>query len=226
MIKLTQRKIIAVFVAVLGLYMLKSQQQKAEMTLQMPVLASKATSSTGVVKPQVASDRPAEPVLNVDTSMTSEDVKSLQPHLEQFVQLKSKVIKNTEEQKEFLSLLKDKRVLQWSKNILRARTTTHKVQQDQALTLVLESMKSGEGVAQEILAELIADNAVEDQSLDVQVRQHVAELKAEAMYEWASHAPAQAQEIANLLPGPVSRTIWRNVRLQQNNNLDESQLEL
>lgn len=99
-------------------------------------------------------------------------------------------------------------------------------QQMTALDILFDAMSSKSAdLAEKVLASVVEDRTIEDESLDSSSRQALAEVKAEVLYRWSSAEPEQADQIVSLLPGPVSQKIWGNVIEAQAQNAAESRLE-
>ena len=99
-------------------------------------------------------------------------------------------------------------------------------QQMTALDVLFDAMNSKSAdLAEKVLASVVEDRAIEDESLDTKRRQALAEVKAEVLYRWSAAEPEQVDQIVGLLPGPVSQKIWGNVIETQAQNAAESLLE-
>ena len=96
-------------------------------------------------------------------------------------------------------------------------------EQDVAVDILLDALKDGDSrAAEEALREVVKDEQVEDGTLSGGVREQLAGVKAEVLYQWSAMVPSGASELARLLPGPVSQKIWQNVLNMQSQNLAES----
>lgn len=153
------------------------------------------------------------------------DINELKPQMESFMLLNKKIIKTDDEKEQFASLLKDSRTLKNVRGLLLRPTKTDADLQNQALDLVIESLKAGQSEALDVLASFVADPSLELGGQDASVQQFKAELKAQALLEWSSQQPQQSQYIESILPGPISKRIWQNVMAHQNNNVAESESE-
>ena len=94
-------------------------------------------------------------------------------------------------------------------------------QQYQAIDALVASAVAGTAEAQTQLRGIVSDKQIEDASLPQPVRENLAGIKAEVLYNWTSRAPAAANDIADSLPGPVSEKIWQNVKDTQSRNANE-----
>ena len=96
-------------------------------------------------------------------------------------------------------------------------------EQNAAIDMLLDALKSGDSeVAVDVLRSVVTDGQVEDESIDRSTRENLAGIKAEVLFQWSALKPAQASELASLLPGPISQKIWQNVVDAQQSNLNES----
>lgn len=101
-----------------------------------------------------------------------------------------------------------------------------KINQDTAIDLLLESLKIGDAVAaRSAILEIARDNQVENQNLELEIRETLAGVKGELIYHATALYPNSFTEIPDLLPGPVSRKIWENVKEKQRLNHSESVTE-
>ncbi|MBL7689507.1 MAG: hypothetical protein JNJ49_15830 [Bdellovibrionaceae bacterium] len=99
-------------------------------------------------------------------------------------------------------------------------------QQMTALDVLFDAMNSKSAdLAEKVLAAVVEDRTIEDESLDSNRRQALAEVKAEVLYRWSAAEPGQVDQIVGMLPGPVSQKIWGNVIETQEQNAAESILE-
>lgn len=187
-----------------------------------PVI-SRAASMT---KPNAVA--PARSPGSVPAAPTAETVEPVQPferELQSYSELKRKVFLTPEEQAHKETLLKNPDVLRG----LRARLVRSPVNGQQALAqnaaidMLLEALKSGDSeVASEVLRTVVTDGQVEDTKTDPLTRENLAGVKAEVLFQWSALKPAQSDELAQMLPGPVSQRIWANVISAQQSNLNES----
>ena len=98
------------------------------------------------------------------------------------------------------------------------------VQQTTAIDLLLDAAKTDEGreAAEEALHDIIADNQIENESLQADARKNLAGVKAEVLFQWSAQDPSKTKVMQAWLPGPVSAKIWENVTDAQVRNLHES----
>lgn len=139
--------------------------------------------------------------------------------------LSRKAFLSDDEKSRRQSHLRDSIFLQTVASILRSHDLDQETlrEQYQAIDLLLESrsaLKSGE--AANLLRAIVADAQVEDATLPRAVRENLAGIKAEVLYEWAAREPDVAREIPENLPGPASAKIWENVQDQLARNVAES----
>lgn len=95
--------------------------------------------------------------------------------------------------------------------------------QNSAIDLLLEAREKVSSQASlSSLRAIIADSAIERSELSREAQVAIAGVKAEIMYRWLAQEPSRLEEIQRLLPGPVSRAIFRNVIAAQEQNRLES----
>jgi hypothetical protein len=149
-----------------------------------------------------------------------------QAELSAYAQLKTKVVPNAMEKKERERIIHDQRTISSIGKRLLQVPTLALGQQIAAIDLLVEAFKSGDRAASEqAMREIVADKQVEDTKLPAEVREQLAGIKAEVLYNWGALAPEQQNEIARQLPGPASEQIWKNVQDTFASNLAESALE-
>ncbi|WP_373997982.1 hypothetical protein [Bdellovibrio bacteriovorus] len=149
--------------------------------------------------------------------------------LSAFHRMHRKVFLDEAEKKERQDLLKNHRVISSLSDLLQAPALTvdEVILQNVALDLLLESLQdSPHGEALGVLKDVVSNGYIEDKANNLEARKSLGEVKAEVLYQWSALQPQKKSEIERLLPGPVSKKIWENVRYQQENNLAESSLEL
>jgi hypothetical protein len=149
-----------------------------------------------------------------------------QADLSSYAQLKTKVVPNATEKKERERIIHDQRTISSIGKRLLQVPPLALGQQIAAVDLLVEAFKSGDRSASEqAMREIVADKQVEDTKLPAEVREQLAGIKAEVLYNWGALAPEQQNEIARQLPGPASEQIWKNVQDTFASNLAESELE-
>jgi hypothetical protein len=95
-----------------------------------------------------------------------------------------------------------------------------------ALDLLLESFQRGDrATSLEVIQSLIQDQQVENGQLPQSIRETLAGIKGELLYNAVALAPQEFKSTVQNLPGPVSQRIWQNVQEKHRQNLAESQLE-
>lgn len=172
---------------------------------------SREPASLAEAKPEVAAP--------VELSKEQKD------RLADYTKLKGKVFLSDSERARREGLLKDAAFLRSLAPIVKTPATTAETYSAQisAIDLLLEASATGASeAAAEALRSVISDAYVENSSLSPNERQGVAEVKAEVMYQWTSREPKRSNEVANMLPGPVSKKIWENVKHTQKRNVAES----
>lgn len=156
------------------------------------------------------------------------DYKS-SPALARFDALKQKVFLTETERREKMKILKDDALLRSLKELLLRNSSldrTLQADQDRALDLLYEAIENDQNPAAfEVLRAIVADDQIEKTAMDSQARENLAGIKGEVIYQWIALHPNQAQDVESLLPGPVSRQIWQNVKRLQDINHAESRSE-
>lgn len=150
-----------------------------------------------------------------------------QAELTAYAQLKTKVLPSESEKKERARILNDSRVIgSVSKRLLQIPPLSLG-EQVAAIDLLIEALKKGDkNAAEEAMREIVSDKQVEDVKLPQEVREQLAGIKAEILYNWAAIEPNQQSDIARRLPGPASEKIWRNVQDTFANHIAESEAEI
>lgn len=146
----------------------------------------------------------------------------------EFTQLKKKVFKTDSEQKNYKNLLRDRDLLigvgKKLTDIQYIQSVEFAQQQNAMVDLLVEALTSGDRVtSQAVVTSLVQDASVENEKLPMNVRQNLAGLKAELLYQVTALFPEEFKNVADLLPGPVSQKIWANVQASQQRNIEESQ---
>lgn len=120
------------------------------------------------------------------------------------------------------NLLKDETFLRDIARVL----TSHELDQNtkreqyQAIDALLAAQEIGSPAASTLLASVVSDAQVENETIAKDVRENLAGIKAEVLYKWTSQDKTARPE--SLLPGPVSRQLWANVQDTQSRNEAES----
>ena len=146
-----------------------------------------------------------------------------QAELDAYTALKAIVLPTEEQKQERSRLLANGRLL----SALGARLVKQPLldlsEQDVAVDILLDALKDGDSrAAEEALKSVVSDSQVEDLALDRPVREQLAGVKAEVLYQWAALSPHMSGDLASLLPGPTSQKIWQNVLTTHQRNLAES----
>ena len=98
--------------------------------------------------------------------------------------------------------------------------------QDSAVDFLLAALKEGDrDFAESTILNVIKDAQVENSALQMDQREVLASLKGELLFHGSAIRPASFQNIASILPGPVSLRIWQNVQAKQAQYLEESMVE-
>jgi hypothetical protein len=201
---------------------------RAERADEMP--SSPFPPSTSV--PKV--DKPAAPAGRQPASKTSGISRSsamshpfeYPSELTSYMDLHEKVMLSDQEKREKTDLLRHTGLIKAMGKRLREASRTPEVmtEQDAAIDFLIEALKDGDtSVASEVLRDVVQDRQVEDAGLDRGLREQLAGLKAEVLYQWSAMNPGISGTLQAWLPGPVSRKIWANVLRMQQSNLAESE---
>jgi hypothetical protein len=169
-------------------------------------------------EPSAGTANPVAPAVTAPKIVNFE----FQAELDAYVVLKSIVLPTEEQKQERSRLLANGRLL----SALGARLVKQPLldlsEQDVAVDILLDALKDGDSVAAEAaLKTVVEDQQVEDLALDRPIREQLAGVKAEVLYQWAAMAPSSASSLAALLPGPTSQKIWQNVLKSHERNLAE-----
>ena len=189
----------------------------------------------------VASTAPASPIVNVTKPAAAKTVAAplappsqgsptmtnrpfpYQKELTSYVFLRQKIFLTDAEKVQRGELLRHRDLLRALGARLREATRSPAIMQEQdtAIDLLIEAARAGDdAVAREILSDVVRDAQIEDAALARPVREQLAGLKAEVLYQWSAVQPEA--DIVSLLPGPVSKKIWANVLAMQESNRAES----
>lgn len=202
-------------------YNFKLAKQESTLPVVTPIIKENKSLA-------ISDNKKSEPILiaPINSASILVEIEKIRPHLNRFHQLQVKVLRNLNEENELLVLLRNPTVLLWAEKILIHPESRFSDEKNKVLSLVIESMRSGEPAAGKVLSAFIADAGIENEAHPFIDRKFQAGLKAEAMFTWSSQDPEKTAHIESLLPGPISQKIWQNVLVQQNNNLAESELVL
>ncbi|WII73325.1 hypothetical protein QJS83_05505 [Bdellovibrio sp. 22V] len=148
--------------------------------------------------------------------------------LEEYKKIHTKVFLTPEERNFRKDLLNNHRAIASMKDLLLVPATKpdQESMQNAALDLLLEGLqKSANSEAAQVLKDVVADSAVEDNKVDADIRKSLGGIKGEILYQWSSLYPQSQGDLERMLPGPSSQKIWANVKAQQESNLAESAFE-
>jgi hypothetical protein len=189
-------------------------QKIIERTAASEPVAAKPVEAATAETPPPPTENPAPAIFEAQAELSA------------YAQLKTKVVPNATEKKERERIIHDPHTISSIGKRLLQIPTMALGQQIAAIDLLVEAFKSGDRSASEqVMREIVADKQVEDTKLPTEVREQLAGIKAEVLYNWGALAPEQQSDIARQLPGPASEQIWRNVQDTFANNLAESDLE-
>lgn len=146
-----------------------------------------------------------------------------QSELDAYTTLKSIILPTEEQKQERSKLLSNGRLLAALGARLVKQPLLDLSEQDVAVDILLDALKDGDSrAAEDALKSVVRDSQVEDLALDRPVREQLAGVKAEVLYQWAALAPHVSGDLASLLPGPTSQKIWQNVLNSHQRNVAES----
>lgn len=185
-------------------------------------------TSSAVNNLQVARLPAGVPSVAIGTKTAAPKALEPAPHAKElavYTDLHRKVFLNERESAEKDALLKNASVLRaMGVRLMRSPGSEAAAkEQNVAVEMLLEALRTGDSeIAAEVLKGVITDGQVEDAHLDIASRENLAGVKAEVLFQWSAFRPAQANELATMLPGPVSQKIWQNIVDAQASNIAES----
>ncbi len=191
---------------------LSSEEVEARQTVARSPAEAKPSGMVAVTKADIPPPPETKPPVLFES----------QAELNVYAGLKTKVLPSDAEKSEKQRLLNNKHVIA----DIAARLITIPLiplgQQDVAIDFLVDALKGGDKAAtEEAMRAIVRDMQVEDTKLAVEVREQLAGIKAEILYNWAALAPDEQGDIARQLPGPASERIWRNVQDAHASNLAE-----
>jgi len=93
------------------------------------------------------------------------------------------------------------------------------LQQNLALDVLYEAAwDMNVATAKNVLESIVEDHRVEESDIEISELENLAGIKGEILLHWLNREPEQRAELQELLPGPVSQKIWRNVQAVQTRN--------
>ena len=224
-----------VFVLLTGAALLKVRASKSREPSSVDGEVVKRLAEVAEPAPLVSKvailQKPATPMPGVvgQVETKSTPVEALpfpfEAELSTYTGLKRKVFLNPIEQRQKEEILRNRDVLRGMQSRLVHSPVDGQqaLAQNAAIDLLLEALKSGDSeVATEVLRSVVTDGQVEDAKVDASTRENLAGIKGEVLFQWSALKPTQSDEMASLLPGPVSQKIWQNVISAQKSNLAES----
>ena len=173
------------------------------------IITSKALSIPLVkqVAGQVAKPE-AKPVVFIDTTLENR-LQPLIKDLQQLKAIKAKVFRTAAEENTIKEFIHNPDKLQSLVMLLtdtKSLSVTTAENHQSAVDILLEAAKSADSkIAEELILVVIQDKQVEDTSTNKVMRESLASIKAELMYNATS---IDKQTVQNSIPGPVSQKIW------------------
>ena len=111
-------------------------------------------------------------------------------------------------------------------NVGSFNNSDFKDNQDGVIDLLVEALKKGNSRAAEMaILEVILDAQVENEKLDLKIREILANSKAELMYQARDIKGSMMTNIEAQLPGPISLKIWKDVQRKPSQNLADPESE-
>ena len=181
--------------------------------------AEKMKSLAAIHRDPVAGNRKRKPVANEPFPYFRE--------VAVYGKLRAKVFLKEEDKSAKSAIFADRELLEGIGEFLKHSAGSDydaQVQQTTAIDLLLDAAKTDEGreAAEAALHEIIADDQIENESLQPDARKNLAGVKAEVLFQWSVQDPSKTKAMQAWLPGPVSAKIWENVSDAQVRNLHES----
>lgn len=193
----------------------ESQDPGQVVTVSPPALVSEEVAKAPTVEAPVKT-------AVVEKSLTDSEKKELSAQLEDFDRLYNKLLKNEDERDSYQASLKNPNVFRLLKRAVLHPSRENAKLQDLSVTYLMEALQAHSEEASRVVNDIIADNTIENPTVDSQSRQLQAELKADILYQWTSMHPEQVQHVSSILPGRASQRIWQNVLDLQASNEAES----
>ena len=149
---------------------------------------------------------------------------------EEFRSIQNKVFKSLGESEKIKQIAKDAVYLNelslYLRNAKSAAKADFRNDQNVAVDILIEALKNGGSPAAEAaIFDIVKDSQIESASLQLPVREALAAVKAEILYQGSAIRSDLFTNVESILPGAVSKKIWENVLLKQNENAQESGAE-
>lgn len=150
--------------------------------------------------------------------------------IRKFKSMQAKVFKDESDKAYLKRLLSDSKYLQQLSNYLRdaqsIQNPSFRENQNLAIDFILEALNADASAsAEQAIFDVIQDSQVEDVQLKLNLREMLAGVKADLLYQASAVKPELIPQIEQVLPGPVSQKIWKNVQKQHAENLASSEIE-
>jgi hypothetical protein len=207
------------------------QSKEKENQLASPETARPTNEPRRLVANSPASAVAAQPLVETEKYQIPQIEK-----LHNFQRIQDKVFQSSEEEILRKSLIKDRSLIEDMGAFLLDPRRFAKLDsvaakelekdQDSAVDFLLAALKEGDrDFAESTILNVIKDAQVENSALQMDQREVLASLKGELLFHGSAIRPASFQNIASILPGPVSLRIWQNVQAKQAQYLEESMVE-
>ncbi len=152
-------------------------------------------------------------------------------NLQFFQELTLKPLLSAEEERRKKELLWDRELIQsLGRALVDPKTlakSSFEATQNSALDLLIAALQEGDQESSlQAIQSVIRDGQVESSQLPIALREMMAGIKGELMFQAVPLAPQAFSDLTSTLPGPVSLKIWQNVQIQHQQNIRESQVEV
>lgn len=150
--------------------------------------------------------------------------------IEEFKTLQAKVFKTDQDRAQIKKVTQNSAYLyelsEYLRNVASVKNPEFRENQNIAIDILVEALKEGDSeAAKAALFEIIKDPQIENASLDMSVRESLAGVKADVLYQGSALKPELFTQVESILPGPVSQKIWKNIQQKQAENFADSEAE-
>jgi hypothetical protein len=194
--------------------------------------ASGAVTPANLAIPPVSASA-ANGAAEAQTATENINTNSSNPRLKEFVlkkmQLKKKIFKSPEEERELVDLAKDPENFKFGSEFLQNEKSWQNAEFEQEQNELMDLFKMGfeqqteEAFAQALL--VIADPRTEDKNLSLSQRNILAGVQAELMYNLLSADSSYTQSVQQAAQGAVHFELLKNVQSQMISNYQDSLAE-
>jgi len=169
-------------------------------------------------------EKPSQTEVSIMNLISEQDKKMI--HSYRLV--KEKPFQHDQEKEFVRKTLLDDELIKKNSFLLSVKASSYEEQeiQNEYIDLVLDSALAGNTDSLNVVKKFIEDPTIETDQLPQAEKNNLAEIKAEVLYHIASGSITSEQEIENLIPGPITKKIWENVKKSHTANLVESESEI